>query len=257
MPALAGELDERQRADHRRVEAGTRTSRRARRPPTRARCAGAPRTRGRCASVSRSVSSAVPEPITATARSCQRRVRYSVITSSGFVTTIATRGSAPASTAVATESITATFWCRTSRRLSPGVVWWPAVMTRMSSRSISSIERPRTSMRDSNGRACMKSSARPAGGGAVAAVDRDPTGEPAHDERGRGRDPDATDPDDAHRQSSHRRTVARRTPPARSALPVAGRETTRGISRRPRTRARRRVRSGRACSRCRDRSARW
>ena len=75
-----------------RSRAGTRTSRRARRPPTRARCAGARRTRARCASVSRSVSSAVPEPITATGRSAQRRVRYSVITSSGLVTTSATRG---------------------------------------------------------------------------------------------------------------------------------------------------------------------
>jgi len=107
------------------------------------------------------VRSAVPEPITATPRSCHRRVRYSVITSSGFVTTMTTRGSAPASTAVATESITAAFWWRTSSRLSPGFVWWPAVITRMSSRSTSSIDRPRTSTRDSNGRACMKSRARP------------------------------------------------------------------------------------------------
>ena len=52
----------------------------------------------------RRVSSDVPEPMIDTARPSQRRTRYSVSTSSGLVTTITTRGSPPASIALAVWS---------------------------------------------------------------------------------------------------------------------------------------------------------
>ena len=51
----------------------------------------------------------------------------------------------------------------------------------------------------------MKSSARPCAAPRVAAVDRHPPGEPAHDQRGRRRDPDAAGTDDADRQPCHAR----------------------------------------------------
>jgi hypothetical protein len=51
----------------------------------------------------------VPEPITSTRRPAQRRVRYSVRTSSGLVATRQTRGSPPTSTFPATSSQMARF----------------------------------------------------------------------------------------------------------------------------------------------------
>ena len=211
MPRWRGELDERQRPDHRGVEQEhARVAVLADHPRVHAPRVH-PALAGDGVGEPQRLERRARSPSRRPARSPQRRVRYSVITSSGFVTTSATRGSSPASTAVATSSITSTFWCSTSSRLSPGVVWWPAVITRTSSCSISSRPRPRTSICEQQrprvhevereARARRRASR-------VYTVTRPAS--PRMIERRRGRDADTTRADDTYSQTRHAHSVRRR-----------------------------------------------
>ena len=112
------------------------------------------------------------------------------------------------------SSMTSTFLWSTSRRLSPGVVWWPAVITMMSSRSISSRPRPRTVMLRQQRPRVHEVERETARGVAVAGVDGHPPGQPSDDERRCRRDADPADPQHAHRQACH----LARAPPCRTAV---------------------------------------
>ena len=162
------------------------------------------------ASVSRSVSSAVPEPMTATPRSCQRRVRYSVITSSGFVTTIDHAGQLARlhrrrhrvhHRRVLVEDVEPAL---ARLRVVAGGDHEDVLALDLVHRAAAHLDarQQRAGVHEVEGES--------PGRGAVTAVDRDLARQTAHHERGRRRDPHASDPHDAHRQSSHRRTVARR-----------------------------------------------
>ena len=155
------------------------------------------------ASVSRSVSSAVPEPITATGSSAHRRVRYSVITSSGLVTTSATRGSPPASTAVATVVhhldvlVQHVEPALARRRVVAGRDDEDVLVLDLVEAAAAHLDprQQRPGVHEVEGEAVR--------GAAVAAVDGHPAREPAHDDRRRGRDTDTTGADDADSQTRH------------------------------------------------------